>query len=819
MAFTISPSVIVQERDISLAVVQLANFIGATAGYTQWGAASKPTLITGGEDDFIGRFYKPDANTYLDILTMNDFLSYSSKAWFTRVVGSAARNAVEGGNNPVLVRNEDEAEAGTFTGTQWMAKYPGALGNGITVDIADSTKFPTWEFRGQFSYTPAAGEFAVAVIDGSGLFTGSGQAKQTERLTVYNRASGGIHEARGITLSGTVTGGTSQVEALTFTGTSTGTSITVDGQAVTIAVSDTASQVATKVAAALAAITATYTSATASGAIVTVTYKTPALRTAIASGTSVGVSWSSVITTPGSDVAPVTLYGVTLATTYGQTATQVAALLAPALALQTNVYSSAIATGAVVNTIATPYGVSAYPSTVQTSGGVTATTAITTAGSSNFNITVFGVTVALVDQDTSDVVATKIAAALLLDTPFTTTYENIIADKAAVQYNQKVVGSKTAKVAPATQGGLDFAVDVNIPGRLGSILERYEIMTTDKKAKFPDGTTRYFADAINKGSKYIFVADTTLPFIAETVTLSGGLDDYTLSKAGAIAEYANSEKMDVNYIWVATNNVVEQKAVIDVVDTRRDAIAFVAPTISDVVNQRGNELANVTAWRSTRLNRDSSYAFNTDNWALVYDKYNDVNRWIPTCGGTAGLLARSSQDFDPWISPAGHQRGRYKNYIRLAWSASKAQRDELYKIGVNSAVEFPAEGILLYGDKTSTSRPSSFSRINVRMAFIVAEKSIANFARQFLFELNDEFTRSQFLNAVRPFLRGMIGRKAFSDARVIADTRNNTSQVIAENTMVGSILLKPLYSINFIVLDFAAVGANITFEEVEKQLG
>jgi phage tail sheath protein FI len=154
----------------------------------------------------------------------------------------------------------------------------------------------------------------------------------------------------------------------------------------------------------------------------------------------------------------------------------------------------------------------------------------------------------------------------------------------------------------------------------------------------------------------------------------------------------------------------------------------------------------------------------------------------------------------------------------MAWSANKAQRDELYKIGVNSIVTFPNEGIVLFGDKTATTRPSSFDRINVRMAFIVAEKSIANFAKQFLFEVNDAFTQSQFLNAVRPFLRNMVSRRAFEDAKVIADDTNNTGYIKSTNQFVGTILLKPLYSINFINLNFVAVGPSVSFDEVVSQL-
>lgn len=379
-----------------------------------------------------------------------------------------------------------------------------------------------------------------------------------------------------------------------------------------------------------------------------------------------------------------------------------------------------------------------------------------------------------------------------------------------------MIGKKDKQVAPAAQFGLTFSIDIKVNGRIGTLLEKFELMKMDPLARFSDGTTQYFVDAINKTSKYVWVGDKSIPLTRSTTVMAGGADDHSRSLAGLIPQFANAEMMDVNCVIAATNDVVEQKAYYDVSDTRGDCMTYVSPLMSDVVNAGGNELQNVLEWRTIETNRETSYAFNDSNWALVYDKYNDTNRWIPCCGGTAGLWARTAQAYDPWISPAGHERGRYKNYNKLAWSPNKAQRDELYKVAVNPIVSFPGEGTLLYGDKTSLSRPSAFGHINTRQAFIVAEKSIANFAKQFLFELNDDFTRAAFVNAVRPFLRNMQARRAFEKFAVVVDERNNGPDIRAENKLVGAFYITPLYSINFIHLNFVAQRPGVSFEEVER---
>ena len=154
------------------------------------------------------------------------------------------------------------------------------------------------------------------------------------------------------------------------------------------------------------------------------------------------------------------------------------------------------------------------------------------------------------------------------------------------------------------------------------------------------------------------------------------------------------------------------------------------------------------------------------------------------------------------------------NAVKLYFNPNKTDRDSLYSAGINPVVSFPGEGIILYGDKTLQSRPSSFDRINVRRLFIVLEKAIARASRSSLFEFNDEFTRAQFVSLVEPFLRDVKGRRGITDFKVVCDESNNTAQVIDSNQFVGDIYIKPTRSINFIQLNFVAVRSGVDFSEI-----
>jgi len=239
---------------------------------------------------------------------------------------------------------------------------------------------------------------------------------------------------------------------------------------------------------------------------------------------------------------------------------------------------------------------------------------------------------------------------------------------------------------------------------------------------------------------------------------------------------------------------------------------FVSPEQADVVNNIGSEATDVTGFRDSLPS--SSYAVMDSGYKYQYDRYNDVYRYVPLNGDTAGTAVRTDFVADPWFSPAGFNRGQIKNVVKLPFSPKKTERDTLYKKGVNPVVTFPGQGTVLFGDKTLLAKPSAFDRINVRRLFIVLEKAIATASKFQLFEFNDAFTRAQFRNLVEPFLRDVQGRRGITDFKVVCDETNNTGEVIDRNEFVADIFIKPARSINFIQLNFVATRTGISFEEV-----
>jgi len=387
--------------------------------------------------------------------------------------------------------------------------------------------------------------------------------------------------------------------------------------------------------------------------------------------------------------------------------------------------------------------------------------------------------------------------------------------------------------------------DGTLTGTVGAVLETFPFLSFATDGKTVDGSNNHVIDVVNNRSSYVWAVDLnkhdgapdedynftstasgtdfepTTPTI-HTFKLGGGSNGPSIDTgdvAKGFDEFESKENTQVDFLIARgmTATADQTTVVNDLVGTaaslRKDCVVVTSPARDDVVGLTAAAAVTATTGGVADFTA-SSYLIVDNNYFKVYDKYNDQYVFIPAAAGTAGLMASTDAVAAPWFSPAGQRRGQYFGVTSLAYSASKAQRDTLYKLGINPIVNLPGQGIVLFGDKTKESRPSAFDRINVRRLFLAIERSIERAARNVMFEFNDEFTRAEFVNIVEPFLREIQGRRGITDFRVVCDETNNTAAVIDRNEFVCSVFVKPARSINYITLNFVAVRTGVDFSEV-----
>lgn len=417
--------------------------------------------------------------------------------------------------------------------------------------------------------------------------------------------------------------------------------------------------------------------------------------------------------------------------------------------------------------------------------------------------------------------------------------------------------------------------DGGITGVPGAVLEKFTNLSKASDAKTAQGSNLYYKDVIKANSAYLFwgAHETNHIFDVDTAAtgdiggsavnrkfdlfknnyaiktlddptgsnlravplvntkntstlkyeLRGGADGYTAERDKLFDSYdlfSDPETEEIDYIIMGPSlsndddSVAKAQKMIDLAETRGDCVAFVSPPREAVVGiPRSGDVVNKTIEYFNKLS-SSSYVVFDNNYKYIYDKYNDVYRYIPLNADIAGLTMETAQEAEPWFSPAGFTRGQIRNAVKLAYSPLKEERDRLYGARVNPVVAFPGEGIVLFGDKTGLATPSAFDRINVRRLFLVIERAIADSAKAQLFEINDEFTRQSFKDVVDPYLRGVQARRGIDDYLVVCDESNNPDDAIDRGEFFAEIFVKPTRSINFITLRFTATRTGASFAEV-----
>lgn len=371
--------------------------------------------------------------------------------------------------------------------------------------------------------------------------------------------------------------------------------------------------------------------------------------------------------------------------------------------------------------------------------------------------------------------------------------------------------------------------------RDGNIQESV-ILSTKRGDKDIYGNNIFMDDYFSKGtSNYIFGTTQGWPVgFSGVIQLGGGVAGNDSITAGDLMQgwdlFADREALHVN-LMIAGASAGEgeeiastvQKHVISLADERQDCLAFISPPRELIVNvPLSRAVDNLIAWRTAsgthvdnNMSISSTYATIDCNYKYQYDKYNDVNRWVPLASDIAGLCARTDSVSQPWMSPAGYNRGQIENCIKLAIEPRPAHRDRMYQEGMNPVTGFAGgEGFVLFGDKTATKQPSPFDHINVRRLFNMLKKNIGDAAKYKLFELNDNFTRSSFRMETSQYLAGIKALGGMYEFRVVCDTTNNTPAVIDRNEFVASIYVKPARSINYITLNFVATSTGADFDEL-----
>ena len=307
------------------------------------------------------------------------------------------------------------------------------------------------------------------------------------------------------------------------------------------------------------------------------------------------------------------------------------------------------------------------------------------------------------------------------------------------------------------------------------------------------------ATPIYKGSD--ITAGNSQGFDLSTSTASG-----SVAYGKLISALSNADEFDINMVVapgvIRRLHTAVATDILDLVEERDDCFY-----IMDTTSQGDSVSQAVTQAEAIDSNMAATYY----PWVKTIDINTNKLISVPPSVLLPGVFASNDRVAAEWFAPAGLNRGGLVGAVSVLNRLTQSEKDTLYEAKVNPIVQFPGQGIVVFGQKTLQDRPSALDRINVRRLLLTVRKYIASTSRFLVFEQNTSTTRNRFLNIVNPYLESIQQRQGLFAFRVVMDESNNTPDVIDRNILRGAIFLQPTKTAEFIQIDFNILPTGASF--------
>jgi uncharacterized protein len=252
-----------------------------------------------------------------------------------------------------------------------------------------------------------------------------------------------------------------------------------------------------------------------------------------------------------------------------------------------------------------------------------------------------------------------------------------------------------------------------------------------------------------------------------------------------------------------------------IAEARQDCVAICSIPYADENNSA--YISAITTYRNTTLNMNSSYATLNTPHVQIADDYNNRKLYIGPDGFIAGAISETGANFELWYPAAGPRRGKVVA-LDLKRRYSEGELDSLADLGVNPIRWKAGRGMHIWAHKTQSTRPTALDRLNVRLLLIYIEPPIMEFLEDFLFELNDDATRSLVKAGIDEYMLDIQSRRGVYDFRTVCDDTNNSSVDIDNYKMNVWLFVKPIKGVEFIPFTVVITTTGASFTTVAESL-
>lgn len=432
-------------------------------------------------------------------------------------------------------------------------------------------------------------------------------------------------------------------------------------------------------------------------------------------------------------------------------------------------------------------------------------------------------------------------------------------------FSQQVLDSLRVRSADVTSFGeaanpasTDYDVEGDIPTRqTSSALAISWVFSLDDVQQPASGVFTYASGSRNAGTAISAQAGNSYKNVLSgsidrfTTTLHGGFDGYDISEREPFANRKIGSTEQASYelfslrkaINIASDqDLIQMNAVtipgiwkstvtdslLDIAEERGDTLALVdieygyTPSTEATGNTQTRNSGNTPRAAADELadrSINNSYGATYYPWVRILDTNSNQNLWVPPTVPALGVLSSTDRINAPWFAPAGFTRGGLSEgaaglpVLDVSRRLTSDDRDRLYENNINPIAKFPAEGIVIFGQKTLQQTESALDRINVRRLMIFLKREISFIASRLLFGPNAKDTWDRFLGQAGPILESVRAEFGIDDFRLILDETTTTPDLVDRNIIYAKLLVKPTRSVEYFAIDFVVTNSGAAFED------
>ena len=345
------------------------------------------------------------------------------------------------------------------------------------------------------------------------------------------------------------------------------------------------------------------------------------------------------------------------------------------------------------------------------------------------------------------------------------------------------------------------------------------------------GNAIYVEKVINGVSNYISVMDnsaldSSIMPAAQTSTMrfqrgSDGDPATDGDIARAYKKLSNPFEMSIQLLMNGGNTTPAVAQTIKEIcekDRKEECFGILTTPASAEVGM--NAVTNLVNYRKNEVNFNSYCVSLYTPHVKVYDRYTDRYLMVSPDGMVASKISEAITNYGYNFPAAGYKRGvisalDVNNRFGYGDGEGMGDLDTLTDSQINCIINDPGRGVVIMGNSTMYATKSDLQDQNNMLTInLQIRPGLREFLKDYLFDLNDEITRSIIVDKITLFMNDIVAQRGVSEFSVVCDSSNNSDRAVQEGTLYIDLYLKMVKSIKRIKQSLIVTSQGIDFSNL-----